>query len=146
MFQPSATIGMPSASLSRSRVGELPVLERLGLLLPINHHVLGDIRMKKAILILNFVMLLVSAHVYANDLPLYKPFSLVTTLGFGNTFGLPLSNAMSVKLENGFNEAKDPAVRKGTENWEETQTSFFIVPAVAIGIIALFLIFNRNKD
>jgi len=82
--------------------------------------------MKKAILILNFIILLGSPHVHAND--------------------LPLSNAMSPKLENGIAEAKDPAVRKGTENWEESQTSFFIVPAVAIGIIALFLIFNRNKD
>ena len=99
---------------------------------------MGDIRMKKSILILNFVMLLGSPHVYANDLTLYKPFSLVTTLGFGNT--------LSVKLENGFDEAKGPAVRKGTENWEESQISFFIVPAVAIGIIALFLIFNKNKD
>lgn len=88
--------------------------------------------MKKAVLILNFVMLLVSSHVYANDFQLYKPFSL--------------SDAMSVKLENGIGETKDAATRRGTENWEESQTSFFIVPGVAIGIVALFFIFNRNKD
>jgi len=88
--------------------------------------------MKKAVLILNFVMLLGNSHVYANDLSLYKPFSL--------------PDAMSIKLENGLGEAKDAASRRGTENWEESQTSFFIVPGVAIGIVALFFIFNRNKD
>jgi hypothetical protein len=92
----------------------------------------GDIRMKKAVLILNFVMLLVSSHVYANDFSVNKPFSL--------------SDAMSIKLENGLGEAKDAAPRKGTENWEESQASFFIAPGIAIGIVALFFIFNRNKD
>ena len=106
----------------------------------------GDIKMKKAILILNFVMLLGSGHVYANGFALYKPFSLVATLGLDNTFGLSLPNGMSVKLESRVDEANNPAARRGTENWEESQTSFFIVPAVSIGLIALLLFFNRNKD
>jgi len=88
--------------------------------------------MKKAVLILNLVILLGSSQVYANDLSLYKPFFL--------------SDAMSIKLENGLGDAKDAATRRGTENWEESQTSFFIVPGIAIGIVALFFIFNRNKD
>lgn len=102
--------------------------------------------MRKIIHILSIAILLGSVHVYASGLT-HKPFFLApTTLGFDHTLGLFLSNAMPVNMKNGNVETKQPATRRGTENWEEPQTSFFIVPAVSIGIIALFLIFNRNKD
>jgi hypothetical protein len=51
----------------------------------------------------------------------------------------------AVKKDAPFDESKDPALRKGTENWEEPQGSFFAIPAVVVGIIALFVFFNREK-
>jgi hypothetical protein len=50
-----------------------------------------------------------------------------------------------VKKDATYDESKDPALRKGTENWEEPQGSFFVIPAVVVGIIALILFFNREK-
>ncbi len=41
-------------------------------------------------------------------------------------------------------ESKDPSRRRGTENWEEPQSSFFILPGVVLGIIALAWFFNRD--
>jgi len=43
-----------------------------------------------------------------------------------------------------YDESKDPTLRRGTENWEEPQNSFFIVPAVIVAGIALALFFNRK--
>jgi hypothetical protein len=49
-----------------------------------------------------------------------------------------------VKKGTPYDEAKDPFLRKGTENVEESQVSFFVIPAVVVGIILLFLFFNRE--
>ena len=49
-----------------------------------------------------------------------------------------------IKREKPYDEAKDPALRKGTENWEQPQSSFFLVPGVIAAIIALALFFNRD--
>ena len=57
---------------------------------------------------------------------------------------LNLPQPFAVKKEATYNEAKDPFLRKGTENEEESQVSFFIIPAVAVGIIFLFMLFNRE--
>jgi hypothetical protein len=52
--------------------------------------------------------------------------------------------ALLVKNGVPYDEAKDPALRKGTENWEESQWSFYIVPALIVGIFALVLFFKRK--
>ena len=52
--------------------------------------------------------------------------------------------AVSVKRGQPYDETKDPTMRKGTENWEQEQGSFFTVPAVVLGIIGAFLFFNRK--
>jgi len=57
---------------------------------------------------------------------------------------LNLPQPFAVKKEATYNEAKDPFLRKGTENEEESQFSFFVIPAIAIGIVLLFLFFNRE--
>ncbi len=41
-------------------------------------------------------------------------------------------------------ESKAPARRRGTENWEESQGSFFVVPGLVLGVIALTLFFKRK--
>ena len=51
---------------------------------------------------------------------------------------------LTVKKGEAYDEAKDPFLRKGTENEEESQVSFFVIPAFAIGIVLLFLFFNRE--
>ena len=52
---------------------------------------------------------------------------------------------LSVKKGVPYDESKDPTLRKGTENWEEPQGSFFAIPALIVGAIALFLFFSREK-
>jgi hypothetical protein len=49
-----------------------------------------------------------------------------------------------VKKEETYDEAKDPFLRKGTENEQESQISFFVIPAVVVGIVLIFLFFNRE--
>jgi len=49
-----------------------------------------------------------------------------------------------VKKGDPLDKSKDPAQRRGTENWEEPQGSFFVVPAVVLGIIGLALFFNKD--
>lgn len=63
---------------------------------------------------------------------------------FGDSFSLFRSNMISTKRSEKYDEAKDPALRKGTENWEEPQGSFFAVPAAVVGVIVLILFFNRK--
>ncbi|NOT12283.1 MAG: hypothetical protein HOP23_10715 [Methylococcaceae bacterium] len=52
--------------------------------------------------------------------------------------------ALLVKTGVPYDESKDPTLRRGTENWEESQWSFYVVPALFIGVIALILFFNRK--
>ncbi len=54
--------------------------------------------------------------------------------------------SFQVKRDQPYDETKDPALRRGTENWEEEQSSFFVIPAVIIGIIGLLIFFTRNKN
>jgi hypothetical protein len=51
---------------------------------------------------------------------------------------------MSMKSGEKYDESKDPVLRKGTENWEEPQGSYFAIPALVIGVIALALFFNKE--
>ena len=67
------------------------------------------------------------------------------TGGFGFDSKLNWLQQFAVKKDATYDEAKDPSLRKGTENWEEPQGSFFAIPAVVVGVIALFLFFNREK-
>ena len=57
---------------------------------------------------------------------------------------LNLPQPFTAKIGESYEEAKDPFLRKGTENVEESQISFFVIPAVVVGIILLFLFFNRE--
>ena len=49
-----------------------------------------------------------------------------------------------VKKGDPLDKSKDPAQRRGTENWENPQGNFFVVPAVVLGIIGIALFFNRD--
>jgi hypothetical protein len=54
-------------------------------------------------------------------------------------------NGMQIKRGEPYDEKKDPALRKGTENEEQPQSSFFAIPGLIIGIALVFLFFNREK-
>ena len=41
--------------------------------------------------------------------------------------------------------SKSQSAYKGTENTDESQVSFFIIPAIVIGLSLMFLLFNRKK-
>ncbi len=53
--------------------------------------------------------------------------------------------SFAVKRSQPYDESKDPALRRGTENWEQDQGSFFTIPALVIAIIGVLLFFTRDK-
>jgi hypothetical protein len=44
-----------------------------------------------------------------------------------------------------YDEAKDATLRRGTENWEQSQSSFFVVPGIFLTVVGLALFFSRKK-
>lgn len=40
--------------------------------------------------------------------------------------------------------AKDSALRRGTENWEQPQSDFFVVPGLILGLVAIILFYKRD--
>jgi hypothetical protein len=63
-------------------------------------------------------------------------------IGFDSKQNWP--QTLTVKKGEAYDEAKDPILRKGTENVEESLASFFVIPAVVFGITIHFLFFNRE--
>jgi hypothetical protein len=80
--------------------------------------------------------------VSANSNVDFSALNLASGIGFDSKQRWP--QPLTVKKGEAYDEAKDPFLRKGTENVEESQVSFFVIPAVVIGIILLFLVFNRE--
>ena len=94
---------------------------------------------------LSIILLLGSAQmtgVSANSNVDFSVLNLASGIGFETRQNWP--QPFTVKKGEPYDEAKDPFLRKGTENVEESQVSFFVIPAVVIGIILLFLVFNRE--
>jgi len=94
---------------------------------------------------LSIILLLGSAQmtgVSANSNVDFSVLNLASGIGFETRQNWP--QPFTVKKGEPYDEAKDPFLRKGTENEEESQVSFFVIPAVVIGIILLFLVFNRE--
>jgi len=88
---------------------------------------------------------LLSSNASANNSPSIKTPDIFARVGNISRFTLFQPHSISTKSGEKYDEAKDPALRKGTENWEETQGSFFVVPALIIGVIVLALFFSREK-
>lgn len=51
----------------------------------------------------------------------------------------------TVKKAEPYDEAKDPFLRKGTENVEESEISFFVIPTVVVGIIKITVRFMQSN-
>ena len=43
-----------------------------------------------------------------------------------------------------YDESENSSQRRGTENWEESQSSFLIFPGIVLGLIALAMFFSRD--
>ena len=100
---------------------------------------------KQLISTLSIILLLGSAPVTgvsANSNIDFRALNFTGGIGFKSQLNWPQSFA--VKKGESYDEAKDHFLRKGTENVEESQISFFVIPAVVVGIILLFLFFNRE--
>ena len=100
---------------------------------------------KQLILTLSIVLLLGSAPITGVSANSNIDFgALNSTSGIGVDSKQNWPQPFKVKKGETYDEAKDPFLRKGTENVEESQISFFVIPAVVVGIILLFLFFNRE--
>jgi hypothetical protein len=100
---------------------------------------------KQLISTLSIILMLGSAPVTgvsANSNIDFSALNHASRIGFDSKQNWP--QTITVKKGESYNEAKDPFLRKGTENVEESQASFFVIPAVVVGIILLFLFFNRE--
>ncbi|CAA9892036.1 conserved hypothetical protein [Candidatus Methylobacter favarea] len=100
---------------------------------------------KQLILILSIILVLGSvpmSEVFADSNSDFSELNFTRGIGFDSKLDWP--HPFTVKKEESYDEAKDPLFRKGTENVEESQVSFFVIPAVMIGIILVFMLFNRE--
>ncbi len=105
---------------------------------------------KRVLSILGVIILLGGGvpnfQVSANTSPYFGSPNLFSSLGSGNNVTLTSSDTISTKAGKIYDESKDPALRKGTENWEEPQGSYFAIPALVVAVIGLALFFNRDKS
>jgi hypothetical protein len=53
-------------------------------------------------------------------------------------------NKIAMKKGEKYDESKDPAIRKGTENWEQSQGGFWVIPVTVVALIFAVLFFNRD--
>ena len=64
---------------------------------------------------------------------------------------MPASAALAIDSSNKvqqkitYDESKDATLRRGTENWEQSQSSFFVVPGIFLTVVGLALFFSRKK-
>jgi len=87
--------------------------------------------------------LIQASTLYNTDFKVFDLFSSDATVFDSQAHWMP---ALLVKSGVPYVESNDPALRRGTENWEESQWSFYVVPALFIGVIALVLFFNKNNE
>jgi hypothetical protein len=63
----------------------------------------------------------------------------------GDNFYAPLSSLTSAHTVSVKSTASgDSALRTGTENWEQPQGNFFVVPAIVLGLVALVLFYKKD--
>jgi hypothetical protein len=81
----------------------------------------------------------------ANSGPYFNTANLFADLSYGDSLTLSGANAISTKRGEKYDETKDPALRRGTENWEQSQGNFWVIPAAVVGLILIVLFFNKEK-
>jgi hypothetical protein len=80
----------------------------------------------------------------ANSGPHFNASALFSGFDYGDSLNLSRTNTISTKRDEKYNESKDPALRKGTENWEQPQGSFWAIPAAVLGLILIIMFFNKE--
>lgn len=97
---------------------------------------------KKIILMIQIILLLGSMSV-ANVFATIKNDQSIMNVSSVNQED---ENNLSLTINNtGVTKSKSQSAYKGTENTDESQVSFFIIPAIVIGLSLMFLLFNRKK-
>lgn len=98
---------------------------------------------KKILSSLSIILVLGSEPISANSNIDIKALDFISHINFDNS--LEWKHSLTLKKGASYEESKDPALRQGTENWEEPQGSFFAIPAAVLGVIVLVLFFTREK-
>ena len=73
-----------------------------------------------------------------------KKIVLMLYLGFISITAPTLAVSASLNNEGSYSESKSQSSHRGTENTDESQTSFFVVPAIVVGLSLAFLFFYRK--
>lgn len=100
---------------------------------------------KKIILIFQVILLLGSVPVTgfsATSIIDFKMLNFTNDIGLDNQ--LNAAQSFTVKNETAYLEAKDPFLRQGTQNSEESQVSFFVIPAIVASLSVIFFFFKRK--
>jgi hypothetical protein len=103
---------------------------------------------KRVFLSLSIVILLSgvpNVHAVANASIIFQSAELSPKLGFGDNVMLTRREMFSTKKGAAYNESKDPALRKGTENWEQDQGGFWVIPAIVAVLILIIVFFTREQ-
>jgi hypothetical protein len=106
--------------------------------------------MQKPILSSLLIIALLSAlpcfQASANSGPHFNASALFSGFDYGDSLTLSHTNTpISTKRDEKYDESKDPALRKGTENWEQPQGSFWAIPAAVVGLILIIMFLTRNN-
>ena len=73
-----------------------------------------------------------------------KKIMLMFYLGFISVTAPTMVVSATLNDGSSYNESKSQSSHRGTENTDESQTSFFVVPAIVVGLSLAFLFFNRK--
>ncbi len=73
-----------------------------------------------------------------------KKIVLMFYLGFISVTAPTMVVSASLNNESSYSDSKSQSLHRGTENTDESQISFFVVPAVVVGLSLAFLFFNRK--
>ncbi len=90
------------------------------------------------------ILILLSFLASANSRANFKAATFLTGQVYGDTVALSRTDKISTKKGEKYDEAKDPALRKGTENWEQPQGNFWIVPVAVVGLVFAILFFSKE--
>ncbi len=75
----------------------------------------------------------------------FKMPALIADLDYGDSLTLSGANTIATRRGEKYDESKDPALRRGTENWEQSQGNFLTIPLIVVAVIATLLFFSREK-
>ena len=73
-----------------------------------------------------------------------KKIILMFYLGFISVTAPTMVVSATLNNESAYSQSKVQSLNRGTENTDESQTSFFVIPAIVIGLSLTFLFLNKK--